>query len=416
MSTYDLINKIRLLEPHANIDKLYGTYNSIAEALLVVVPGIRMIGRTVGVIENGSIVEYWFKEGIEDADLIAKSGDSSNKIISLGAITTTSDNVHLALPISGVNSVRINNNLLSKGIPDDFPFTPVTTGAKILIIYAINDTDIFHLAEGVESSEAVEPTIPEGALFVARIIVDITGEIIDDNPIKASEIFNDSLASGINVADALTDLHLDNDGLREDTNIALGLKLDKPTTDGTFAVKKAGTDYSYVPVSGDNIANANLTWAIDRTQDLGTKKLTFTNGRFSVPTLEMEITSSNSVPNKIWTDGVDLWVTNNAGINSKIVSDSVQKNKQFLVALPATVSEDWKGCIVIFTSTGTLTIPNNLSSDFTFNGKVDFDVVLTPVITSPMGWFETAPFDIIGVQIFTLLRRIGSNKFEILGI
>ena len=43
------------------------------------------------------------------------------------------------------------------------------------------------------------------------------------------------------------------------------------------------------------------------------------------------------------------------------VESNYQRNKQFFVTLPATVSEDWKGCIVFFTSSGTLTIPTKVS-------------------------------------------------------
>lgn len=39
-----------------------------------------------------------------------------------------------------------------------------------------------------------------------------------------------------------------------------------------------------------------------------------------VPTLEMEVTTANSVPNKIWSDGEDLWFTNSYGVNKKLSS------------------------------------------------------------------------------------------------
>lgn len=194
-------------------------------------------------------------------------------------------------------------------------------------------------------------------------------------------------------------------------------KLDKPTTDGTWVVTKSGSTISYTDAStlGQNISNANLTWTVDRNQNLGTKKLSFTNGRFSVPTLEMEVTSVNSVPNKVWTDGINFYYTNGAGVNTSITS-SYQRNKQFFVPLPATVSEDWKGCMVFFTSSGTLTVPTGLSADFTFNGIVDNGVTLTPAITSPMTWLGTAPAAFSGVAIFTMVRRDGTNNFQILGV
>lgn len=108
------------------------------------------------------------------------------------------------------------------------------------------------------------------------------------------------------------------------TNVETG-KLDKPPTDGSWVVTKSGSIITYTDASafGQNIANTNLTWSADRTQNLNAKKLSFTGGRVSVPALELEITAANSVPNKIWTDGADFWLTNNLGINTKITENKL---------------------------------------------------------------------------------------------
>lgn len=70
-----------------------------------------------------------------------------------------------------------------------------------------------------------------------------------------------------------------------------------------------------------NLFNTDLQLYSNRNHSLNGNKIKFTNGRFSLPALEMEITSSNSVPNKIWTDGSDLWITDSAGINKKAGDD-----------------------------------------------------------------------------------------------
>jgi len=62
---------IRPVVPIANIDERYGPYQSIEDALIGT-QGTRVIGLTVGVIENGVVVEYWFKSGISDEDLTLK--------------------------------------------------------------------------------------------------------------------------------------------------------------------------------------------------------------------------------------------------------------------------------------------------------------------------------------------------------
>jgi len=71
---------------------------------------------------------------------------------------------------------------------------------------------------------------------------------------------------------------------------------------------------------------------------------------------------------------------------------------------------------VFFTSSGNLTVPTGLTADFTFNGVVDNGVTLTPAITSPMAWLGTAPAAFSGVAIFTMVRRDGTNDFQILGV
>lgn len=73
MATFDIMNRIRVGTQCANVDALYGPYNSREEALEAVTMRRRVIGRTLGIIENGSVVEYWWQSGIEDADLVSKT-------------------------------------------------------------------------------------------------------------------------------------------------------------------------------------------------------------------------------------------------------------------------------------------------------------------------------------------------------
>lgn len=98
-----------------------------------------------------------------------------NEVLTIGAITTTTNSVTIGLHSSGTNAVRIDGLTYEKYYPDLFNFTPVTTGQKILIIHALPDAQVFHLAQGAESTEAVEPAY--SGLFVARLLV--TDEGID---------------------------------------------------------------------------------------------------------------------------------------------------------------------------------------------------------------------------------------------
>ena len=75
-NSFDLSVNVRNANPSANIDFYYGTYESKEAACAAVPSAVRMIGKTVGIIENGSVVEYWWKSGIADEDLVLKLGYS----------------------------------------------------------------------------------------------------------------------------------------------------------------------------------------------------------------------------------------------------------------------------------------------------------------------------------------------------
>ena len=79
MATFDIMNRIRVGTQCANIDSLYGPYESKEEALAAVTARRRVMGRTLGIIENGSVVEYWWKSGVTDLDLVPKT-DSVPKL------------------------------------------------------------------------------------------------------------------------------------------------------------------------------------------------------------------------------------------------------------------------------------------------------------------------------------------------
>lgn len=391
-----------------------------------------------------------------------------DSVVTIGAVTATTNNVNLALHFSGVNRVYIGGENYYKITEDNFSFTPVTTGIKVLLIYALPDSQIFYLAEGIESTQAVEPTgLPTNALLVARLIASTTGVIIsiedynykqksddtietviltDDNPywsfgsrtnydiiatgavtspILAGFKYNDSTGgiwngkkslirnrtglplllkkttapidtliyftfkNNVTVPDgkdvfivydnnnevAIVEIgssgggvgatktsELTNDGedglnpfitandvpaqipqVNSDwdamsglaeilnkptipapvdlsgyaTTAQLATKLTKPATAGTFAVQYDGTNYSYVAVSGENISNANMTWEGNTTQNLGGFKVSFTNGRFSVPALEMEVKSSYAIASSVWFDGVALWLNPTVGASRR---------------------------------------------------------------------------------------------------
>lgn len=104
---------------------------------------------------------------------------NTSEVIAVGEISATENTVTLSVHSSGTNAVRINGVVLTRNFPNNFNFTPVADGSKFLIIYAVNDSGIFRIAEGVEDLEAVEPEIPVGALFVRRILINSAGADVE---------------------------------------------------------------------------------------------------------------------------------------------------------------------------------------------------------------------------------------------
>lgn len=65
-------------------DAKYGPYLNTTQVLALLPIEDRKIGQTVGVYDGTGIVEYWFKDGIEDGDLVSKSSGGTGTVTSVG--------------------------------------------------------------------------------------------------------------------------------------------------------------------------------------------------------------------------------------------------------------------------------------------------------------------------------------------
>lgn len=160
-------------ETYQIIDKVGEIYNIPAIATDFVI--IDVNGSVFIPADGIELIAYSYK-------IRAFRPDDESDIFHIGTIETTVNSVTINLAGDGINWARIAGSFYEKYYPDTFNFTPVTTGQKILIIYAKPDSQVFHLAQGTEASEAVEPAY--NGLFVARIIVDVAGAVVeydDDN-------------------------------------------------------------------------------------------------------------------------------------------------------------------------------------------------------------------------------------------
>ena len=110
-----------------------------------------------------------------------------------GPITTTSNSVTIDLSPLGENFAVIDGVKYTEPttIPETpKPFTAVSPGKlKSVIIYVLPDAEVFHLAEGVEGDEAIDPDY--NGLLVKRIIVSDSAQIVEGDldafQLKANE-------------------------------------------------------------------------------------------------------------------------------------------------------------------------------------------------------------------------------------
>jgi hypothetical protein len=88
------------------VDAKYGPYADVATAKSEIGSTLRYKGLTVGILVSGAVVEYWWKDGITDSDLISKGGATA-----WGTITgTLSDQTDLQTALDTKTAKLITTN------------------------------------------------------------------------------------------------------------------------------------------------------------------------------------------------------------------------------------------------------------------------------------------------------------------
>jgi hypothetical protein len=96
-----LLNDNLSIQAPLSADARYGPHADVATALSAVILANRFQGLTVGVISGGAIVEYWFRDGTANGNLILKVDNTAN--------TSSANTIYLQ---GGLNSANANINLL----------------------------------------------------------------------------------------------------------------------------------------------------------------------------------------------------------------------------------------------------------------------------------------------------------------
>ena len=74
-TTFPLVNRVGVTNPYANVDARYGPWNTRNDALTSFATVLRKEGLTLGIVESGKVVEYWYRDGVENTNLVLKTPD-----------------------------------------------------------------------------------------------------------------------------------------------------------------------------------------------------------------------------------------------------------------------------------------------------------------------------------------------------
>ena len=80
MANVNITNAIKSSEARASIDAKYGPYASVAAAHAALGEegaDVAAVGLTVGIMDGGSVVEYWYQGGTTQAHLVPKQAGGS---------------------------------------------------------------------------------------------------------------------------------------------------------------------------------------------------------------------------------------------------------------------------------------------------------------------------------------------------
>jgi hypothetical protein len=250
MATFNLANKIKIVNPHSNVSEWYGPYNDIATAESTIPEGIRGQGLTVGIIESGIVVEYWwsgtdFTDGnlvrklpsdvivsgsnisdlVNDADYLLTVGDNvvsssiqidhnattnyvagehflQSEIITVGTVTT--GDVSAILPIGSVSSsIQVDHNATTNYVAGEhFLQSEITEVGTV----TTGNVDAI-LPAGVVSGSITSPS--QGTLRVNDVNIDLGLQAADSPQFTNLTVTGDLVVTGDTINANVTNLDIE---------------------------------------------------------------------------------------------------------------------------------------------------------------------------------------------------------------
>ena len=175
MSSFNLSTRVKLVNPSSNVDFQYGPYATVAAANTAVIQGLRGKGRTVAILEGGTgaAVEYHWKSGVTDADLVVKNPISSNTTVpATPGIQSTGNTASGARSLAiggtgavalGIGSIAIGKDSTSSGGPVSPPVAGGSEGDSIAIGFDATATSTTAIAIGFQTTAGSQNAVCIGS-------------------------------------------------------------------------------------------------------------------------------------------------------------------------------------------------------------------------------------------------------------
>jgi hypothetical protein len=188
-NTFNLANTIKVVNPESNVDFYYGVWNSLAEAKSRVPQAVRKVGKTVGVVEDGEVLEYWWNTGTADSELVLKENSagiftSSINVPSSGLIFGDSTVLaqQIAFDINRRNPFTISKN--------EVPFfTTIFKDIFAICVFQRKDVVAGDYGEGNNTVEAFQIQVISKELLSTGSLEGGNTETIDVGDIGSQEIW-----------------------------------------------------------------------------------------------------------------------------------------------------------------------------------------------------------------------------------
>lgn len=134
MATFNLSNRVKIVNTSPNVDSDYGPYASISAATTALPLALRVAGKTIGIYSGTSVVEYWWKDDATlSSDPSIKAGEQDLQSVTTKGSTTTTSITAASLIKDGGQSSQF---LKADGSVDNNAYLTAANLPSTLTLYA----------------------------------------------------------------------------------------------------------------------------------------------------------------------------------------------------------------------------------------------------------------------------------------